>query len=435
MSKTRLAAVRGMNDLLPADAPLWEWFEASVLEWLAAYGYQQIRTPMLEFTELFVRGIGEVTDIVEKEMYSFEDRLNGEHLTLRPEFTAGVVRAAIEHNLTYDAPRRVWSMGPVFRHERPQRGRYRQFHQVNVEGLGFEGPDIDAEHIVMLARLWRVLGIGPVRLELNCLGQMEERGRHRADLIAHFERHGAALDADARRRLHTNPLRILDSKNPAMQEIVAAAPHITDYLGDDSRAFFDRLQQLLRSSGVEFTVNPRLVRGLDYYNLTVFEWITDALGSQGTICGGGRYDPLMERIGGKATPSCGYAIGVERVIELLRERAGGAMVARTDVYVAHQGGATAEAAFMLAERLRDEGLDVTYNAGSSSLKSQMKRADASGAAFAVIVGETELAQRAAAVKALRPRDEEAPFARQSTVPQAELGQALVAAMLYQNEST
>jgi len=435
MSKTRLAAVRGMNDLLPADAPLWQWFEASVLEWLAAYGYQQIRTPMLEFTELFVRGIGEVTDIVEKEMYSFEDRLNGEHLTLRPEFTAGVVRAAIEHNLTYDAPRRVWSMGPVFRHERPQRGRYRQFHQVNVEGLGFEGPDIDAEHIVMLARLWRVLGIGPVRLELNCLGQLEERGRHRADLIAHFERYGADLDADARRRLHTNPLRILDSKNPAMQEIVAAAPHITDYLGDASRAFFDGLQQLLRSSGVEFTVNPRLVRGLDYYNLTVFEWISDALGSQGTICGGGRYDPLTERIGGKATPSCGYAIGVERVIELLRERAGGRVVARTDVYVVHQGGETAGAAFLLAERLRDEGLDVTYNAGSSSLKSQMKRADASGAAFAVIVGETELAQRAAAVKALRPRHEEAPFARQSTVPQAELGQALVAAMLYQNEST
>jgi histidyl-tRNA synthetase len=436
MSKKRLTAVRGMNDLLPADAPLWEWFEARVVEWLAAYGYQQIRTPMLEHTELYVRGIGEVTDIVEREMYSFEDRLNGEHLTLRPEFTAGVVRAAIEHNLTYDAPRRVWSMGPVFRHERPQRGRYRQFHQVNVEGLGFEGPDIDAEHIVMLSRLWRLLGIGPVRLEINCLGQAEERGRHRTDLIAHFERHGADLDADARRRLHTNPLRILDSKNPAMQEIVIAAPRITEYLGEASRAFFDGLQQLLRANGIEFTVNPRLVRGLDYYNLTVFEWITDALGSQGTICGGGRYDSLMERMGGsKATPSCGYAIGVERVIELLRERAGGQEVARTDVYVVHQGGETAEAAFLLAERLRDEGLDVTYNAGASSLKSQMKRADASGAAFAVIVGETELAQRAASVKALRPRHEEAPFARQSTVPQAELGQALVAAMLYQNEGT
>jgi histidyl-tRNA synthetase len=435
MSKTRLAAVRGMNDLLPADAPLWEWFEARVVEWLAGYGYQQIRTPMLEYTDLFVRGIGEVTDIVEHEMYSFEDRLNGERLTLRPEFTAGVVRAAIEHNLTYDAPRRVWSMGPVFRHERPQRGRYRQFHQVNVEGLGFEGPDIDGEHIVMLARLWRILGLGPVRLEINCLGQAGERLRHRADLITHFERHAEQLDADAQRRLHTNPLRILDTKNPALREIVAAAPSIVDYLGDASRAFFDGLQQLLRAAGIEFTVNPRLVRGLDYYNLTVFEWITESLGSQGTICGGGRYDPLTERIGGKPAPSCGYAIGVERVIELLREQVGRQSVARTDVYVVHQGGATASAAFLLAERLRDGGLDVTYNAGSSSLKSQMKRADASGAAFAVIVGEGELAQGAASVKALRPKHDEAPFARQSTVPQAELGQALVAAMLYQSEST
>jgi histidyl-tRNA synthetase len=434
MSKKRLAAVRGMNDLLPADAPLWEWFEARVVDWLASYGYQQIRTPLLEHTELFVRGIGEVTDIVEKEMYSFEDRLNGEHLTLRPEFTAGVVRAAIEHNLTYEAPRRVWSMGPVFRHERPQRGRYRQFHQVNVEGLGFDGPDIDAEHIVMLARLWRLLGLGPVRLEINCLGQADERQRHRADLIAWFERHAERLDADARRRLHSNPLRILDSKNPEMQELVAAAPRITDYLGDTSRAFFEGLQRLISESGIEFTVNARLVRGLDYYNLTVFEWITDALGSQGTICGGGRYDPLVERMGGKPTPSCGYAIGVERVIDLVRERGSADVVARTDVYVVHQGDATARAAFKLAERLRDDGLDVTYNAGASSLKSQMKRADASGAAFAVIVGEAELAQDAAAVKALRSTNEDAPFARQSTVPQAELGQALVAAMLYQTEN-
>jgi histidyl-tRNA synthetase len=435
VSKTRLAAVRGMNDLLPSDAPLWEWFEAKVMDWLALYGYEQIRTPILEHTELFVRGIGEVTDIVEKEMYSFEDRLNGENLTMRPEFTAGVVRAAIEHNLTYDAPRRVWSMGPVFRHERPQRGRYRQFFQVNVEALGFEGPDIDAEHIVMLGRLWRLLGIGPVRLEINCLGQMEERQRHRADLIAYFERHGEQLDADARRRLHSNPLRILDTKNPAMQEIVMAAPRITEYLGADSRAFFEGLQQLVRAAGIEFTVNPRLVRGLDYYNLTVFEWITDALGSQGTICGGGRYDPLVERLGGKPSPSCGYAMGIERVVDLLRERAGNPAVARTDVYVLHQGGTTAQAAFLLAERLRDEGLDVTYAAGSPSLKSQMKRADASGAAFAVIVGEAEVAQGAAAIKALRPRDADAPFARQSTVPLAEVGQALVAAMLYQNEST
>jgi histidyl-tRNA synthetase len=433
MSKTRLTALRGMNDLLPADAPLWEAFEIQVVEWLASYGYRQIRTPLLEVTELFVKGIGEVTDVVEHEMYSFEDKLNGERLTLRPEFTAGVMRAAIEHNLTYEAPRRLWSIGPLFRHERPQRGRYRQFHQVNVEALGFEGPDIDAEHIVMLSRLWRVLQLGPVRLEINCLGQADERARHRAALIAFFERHADTLDADAKRRLHTNPLRILDSKNPAMQEIVAGAPHITDYLGDSSRGFFDGLQRLLQAAGIEFSVNPRLVRGLDYYNLTVFEWITDALGSQGTICGGGRYDPLAERLGGKPTPSCGFAMGIERVVDLLRARAASEAVAQTDVYVVHQGGVTAQAAFVLAEQLRDGGLDVILHAGTASLKSQMKRADASGAAFAVIVGESEAAQGAAAVKALHPIHDEAPFARQSTVPQSQLAQALVAACLYRND--
>jgi histidyl-tRNA synthetase len=436
MSKTKLTALRGMNDLLPADAALWEAFEAQVFEWLTAYGYRQIRTPILEATDLFVKGIGEVTDVVEHEMYSFEDKLNGERMTLRPEFTAGVMRAAIEHNLTYDAPRRLWSTGPLFRHERPQRGRYRQFHQVNVEALGFEGPDIDAEHIVMLSRLWRTLQLGPVRLEINCLGHADERARHRADLVAYFERHAAALDADARRRLHANPLRILDTKNPALQEIVAGAPRITDYLGDASRKFFDDLQTLLGAAKIEFAVNPRLVRGLDYYNLTVFEWITDALGSQGTICGGGRYDPLAERLGGKPTPSCGYAIGVERVIDLLRERSTSSeVVANTDVYVVHQGGATAHAAFVVAEQLRDGGLDVIYHAGTASLKSQMKRADASGAAFAVIVGESELQQGAAAVKSLHPAHDEAPFARQSTVPQTQLAQALVAACLYRNDNT
>jgi histidyl-tRNA synthetase len=286
MAQRKFAAVRGMNDMLPADAPLWEWFEARVVDWLRSYGYRQIRTPLLEVTELFVRGIGAVTDVVEHEMYSFEDRLNGEKLTLRPEFTAGVVRAVVEHSLTYDAPQRVWSIGPVFRHERPQRGRYRQFHQVNVEALGFAGPDIDAEHIAMLARLWDILGIDRVRLEINCLGQTEERERHRADLITYFEVHAAQLDADASRRLHANPLRILDTRNPALAGIVAGAPRITEYLGTESRAHFDGLQALLAASGIAFTVNPRLVRGLDYYNLTVFEWITDALGSQGTLCGG-----------------------------------------------------------------------------------------------------------------------------------------------------
>lgn len=427
-TQRKIAGVRGMNDLLPADAALVEWFEARVAEWVRSYGYRQIRTPIVEYTELFVRGIGEVTDIVEKEMYSFEDRLNGERLTMRPEFTAGTVRAAVEHNLVYDGPKRVWSIGPVFRHERPQRGRYRQFDQVNVEALGFAGPDIDAEHILMLARLWKTLGIGPVRLEINCLGQAEERARHRVDLIAHFERHADRLDDDARRRLHSNPLRILDTKNPALAEIVEAAPRITGYLGPASRAHFEGLQRLVGAAGIAFSVNPRLVRGLDYYNLTVFEWITDALGAQGTICGGGRYDPLIERVGGKPTPACGYAIGVARVLELLGAAANLEIGSGTDIYVVHQGGATAETAFLLAESIRDRGLDVVCHAGDASLKSQMKRADASGAEYAVIVGESEAAAGAAAIKALRGSDATAPYAEQRIVPLAQVPDALVDAM-------
>ena len=424
----KLSGVRGMNDLLPSEAPLWEWFEARVADWLRSYGYRQMRTPIVEYTELFVKGIGEATDIVEKEMYSFEDRLNGENLTLRPEFTAGVVRSAIEHNLTYDAPRRVWSMGPVFRHERPQRGRYRQFHQVNVEALGFAGPDIDAELIVMLGRLWQILGLPRVRLEINCLGQADERAAHRADLISYLQRHEAALDADGRRRLHSNPLRILDTKNPALQELVAAAPQITAYLGAASRAHFEGLQSLLTAAGVEFTVNPRMVRGLDYYNLTVFEWITDALGAQGTVCGGGRYDPLIERMGGKPTPGIGFGMGIERVIELIKDTGAVDVAAGCDAYVLHQGGATQTRAFIVAEQLRDAGLDVILHAGEASLKSQMKRADASGAEYAVIIGAAELAAGTAAVKALRAGDAAAPFAQQQTLALAGLGEALVAAM-------
>jgi histidyl-tRNA synthetase len=428
MTSKKLAAVRGMNDLLPGEAAVWEWFEARVADWVRSYGYQLIRTPMLEHTELFVRGIGEVTDIVEKEMYSFEDKLNGENLTLRPEFTAGTVRASVEHNLTYEGPKRVWSMGPVFRHERPQRGRYRQFHQVNVEALGFAGPDIDAEHIVMLARLWKILGIGPVRLEINCLGQADERARHRADLVTHFESHADRLDEDAKRRLHSNPLRILDTKNPALAGIVAGAPQITSYLGEASRAHFEGLQALLVRADVPFTVNPRLVRGLDYYNLTVFEWITDALGAQGTICGGGRYDPLVERMGGRPSPSCGFAIGVERVIELLKEAKTVEPAPVADVYVAHQGGATAAQAFVLAERLRDAGLDVLYHAGEASLKSQMKKADASGAEYAVIVGEAELGQGAVALKALRATAGSGAGGEQRIVPLDRLADELVEAL-------
>jgi histidyl-tRNA synthetase len=431
MAQKKLAAVRGMNDLLPAEAPLWEWFEARVADWLRSYGYQQIRTPIVEYTELFVRGIGEVTDIVEKEMYSFEDRLNGEHLTLRPEFTAGVIRAIVEHNLTYDAPRRLWSMGPVFRHERPQRGRYRQFYQVNVEAVGFAGPDIDAEQIVMLARLWKILGIdrvGRVRLELNCLGQADERARHRADLIVYLSQHEAALDTDAKRRLHTNPLRILDTKNPALAEIVAEAPRITEYLGESSSAHFEGLKALLQAAGIEFTINPRMVRGLDYYNLTVFEWITDALGAQGTICGGGRYDPLIERMGGKPTPGIGFGLGIERVIELIREARSGEAASSTDVYVLHQGGATAQRAFLLAEAMRDCGLDVICHTGEGSMKSQMKRADASGAEYAVIVGEAEAAANAATIKALRAADSAVPYAEQRIVPLDLIPDALVEAL-------
>jgi len=424
MKNEKLAAVRGMNDLLPAEAPLWEWFEARVVDWLRSYGYRQIRTPIVEYTELFVKGIGEVTDIVEKEMYSFVDQLNGEHLTLRPEFTAGVVRAAIEHNLTYEAPRRVWSMGPVFRHERPQRGRYRQFYQVNVEALGFAGPDIDAEMIVMLDRLWKILGIGPVRLQLNCLGQADERARHREALVAHFERHAGRLDEDARRRLHSNPLRILDTKNPAMRSIVEAAPRLTDFLGAESLMHFERLETLLRAQNIPFSVNPRLVRGLDYYNLTVFEWVADGL----TVCGGGRYDPLVEMLGGRAAPACGFALGVERVLELMRRAGEEIDDSAGDVYIVHQGDAAQLAAFQAAERLRDAGLDVVLHCGGGGFKAQFRRADASGAFLAVVLGEDELAAGEATLKWLRGERGAVGAGRQERVALATLPETVIDAI-------
>lgn len=415
MGSPKIAAVRGMNDLLPAQAPLWEAFEAQAVRTLQSYGYAQIRTPILEATALFRRGLGEVTDIVEKEMYSFVDSLNGEALTMRPENTAGVVRAAIEHSLLYEGPCRLWYMGPMFRHERPQRGRYRQFHQVGAEALGLAGPDVDAEQIVMLGRLWRALGLAGVRLELNTLGQPPERARHRAELIRYLEGQHDRLDEDARRRLHSNPLRILDTKSASMQELVAGAPRLLDYLGEASLTHFERLQQLLRSAQVEFAVNPRLVRGLDYYNLTVFEWVSDRLGAQGTLCGGGRYDGLIELLGGKAAPACGFSVGIERVIELMRDNAGASARPDCEVYVLHQGGATFEPAMRAAERLRDCGLDVILHAGEANLKAQMKRADASGARYAVIVGEQEAAESVAAVKALRTSDQADEFAQQQTV--------------------
>ena len=400
----KIVGVKGMNDILPTDAGMWELFENTVQTVLKSYGFQQIRTPIVEPTALFARGLGEVTDIVEKEMYSFADSMNGDRLTLRPESTAGVVRAVIEHNLTYDGPKRLWYAGPMFRHERPQRGRYRQFHQVGAEAVGFTGPDIDVELMLMCQRLWDDLGLPNIRLELNSIGDAEERTRHRADLIAYFEQHSGQLDAEATRRLHSNPLRILDTKNPAMQDLVNAAPKLLDYLQAESRAHFDGVQNILRHHNVPFSINPRLVRGMDYYNRTVFEWVTDELGSQGTVCGGGRYDTLVEMFGGKPTPSCGFAMGVERILELMK--AGGERYApsQCDVYIVHQSDAAQLNASVVAERLRDAGLDVVLHcasASSASMKAQMKRADASGAAFAVILGEDEVATGTATVKALR----------------------------------
>lgn len=401
----KISGIKGMNDILPADAPLWELFENTAASILKSYGFLQIRTPILESTALFARGLGDVTDIVEKEMYSFTDALNNDQLTLRPESTASIVRAAVEHNLTYDGPKRLWYSGPMFRHERPQRGRYRQFHQVGAEALGFVGPDIDAELIMMCQRLWDDLGLEDVRLEINSIGDALERSRHRADLISYFELHKDALDADAQRRLYTNPLRILDTKNPLMQELVNNAPKLLDYLGDESRAHFEGLQEILRHNSIVFSVNPRLVRGMDYYNRTVFEWVSDALGAQGTICGGGRYDTLVEMFGGKPTPACGFAMGVERILDLMQTSGEKHTPNQCDVYVLHQGTAAKLQAFVLAERSRDAGLDVILHCSGSvpesSLKSQMKRADASGAAFAIIIADDEIKTGRATIKALR----------------------------------
>jgi histidyl-tRNA synthetase len=395
-----------MNDLLPVDAPAWEFLEKTVMSLAKTYGYQNIRTPILERTDVFQRGIGEVTDIVEKEMYSFEDRLNGEQLTLRPEGTAAVVRAVIEQNMLYDGPKRLFYTGPMFRHERPQRGRYRQFHQFGIEALGFAGPDIDAEIILMCQRLWDDLGITGLRLEINSLGNATERAEHRLALVKYFEGHHEQLDEDSKRRLQSNPLRILDTKNPQMQTLVENAPQLGTFLGPESLQHFEVLQSLLKANNVYFKINPRLVRGLDYYNLTVFEWITDQLGSQSTVAGGGRYDPLIEKMGGKSAPACGWAMGMERILELMKEQ--GLIekeVPSCDVYWLHTGGQALIPSLIYAERLRSAGIDVIVHAASdgssSSLKSQMKKADLSGAMYAVIIGEDELRTAEAMVKDLR----------------------------------
>src|SRR4051812_4658054 len=383
---TTIRAVRGMNDILPDEVHLWQFFEHTVRAWLRAYGYREIRMPVLERTELFVRSIGEVTDIVEKEMYTFVDELNGESLTLRPEGTASCVRAAIEHNLLYAAPQRLWYGGPMFRHERPQKGRYRQFHQFGVEALGFAGPDVDIEHLLMCARLWRALGLEGIQLELNTLGSSESRARYRARLVEYLERHRAGLDADSQRRLTTNPLRVLDSKNPAMQSIIADAPRLMDDLDEDSARHFDAVREALDAAGVAFEVNTRLVRGLDYYNRTVFEWTTDRLGAQGTVCAGGRYDGLVEQIGGKAAPACGYAMGIERLLALMKE-SGDLSKRPADIYLVRQGASAERYAESVAESMRDAGLNVVLHCGGGSFKSQMKKADSSGARYAGIIGD------------------------------------------------
>lgn len=401
----KLSAVKGMNDIAPPDSAHWEWLEERVRDLMRRYGYRNFRAPIVEPTALFVRGLGEVTDIVEKEMYAFEDKLNGEHLTLRPEGTAGVVRAAIEHNLTYDGGKRLFYIGPMFRHERPQRGRYRQFHQIGVEALGFAGPDVDAELIVLACDLWAELGLKDIALEINSLGQPAERLAHRQALIAHLEAHADQLDEDAKRRLYSNPLRILDTKNPAMQALVEAAPKLMDFLGADSLRHFDTWRKLLEKQGVSYCINPRLVRGMDYYNLSVFEFVTTELGAQGTVCAGGRYDGLFAQIGGKATPAVGWALGVERILELLKAQQSLPPVPVPDAYAVIPDAAAVPVALNVLRSLRQAGVSVLMHAqgneGMGSMKSQFKKADASGARFALIFGEQELAQGQVALKSLR----------------------------------
>lgn len=428
MAKEKFTGVKGMNDMLPQDAAVWQHVQSTCVGVLERYGYQEIRTPILENTRVFTRGVGEVTDIVEKEMYSFVDSMNGDQLTLRPECTSAVVRAVNEHNLLYGTNQRLWYFGPMFRHERPQRGRYRQFYQLGAEALGMEGPDVDAEMIMMLSRMWKALGVGPVKLEMNTLGALEERQAHRDALIRYFEQNQDVLDEDAKRRLYTNPLRILDTKNPEMQDLVNAAPRLLDFLGEKSRGFLLRLEELVSAARIEYTINPRLVRGLDYYNHTVFEWITDRLGAQGTICGGGRYDPLVEMLGGRPAPGVGFAMGIERVIELLREVGQVPVSTQTDVYVIHHGGDTQKDALLLAEAMRDADVRVIVHPGEGSIKSQMKKADASGAEYAVFATADELAQGKVAVKCLREHAAEVPFAQQTLVDVADAPTAVAQAI-------
>ncbi len=408
-------AVKGMNDILPGAAAAWQYLEGVVREIVESYGYCQIRLPLLEQTDLFKRSIGEVTDIVEKEMYTFDDR-GGESLTLRPEATAGIVRAGITNGLLHNQRHKLWTSGPMFRRERPQRGRYRQFHQIDVEALGYDGPDVDAELIIMSARIWKRLGIGRLRLEINSLGTPEARSRYRETLVAYFSGVKSQLDQDSIRRLEQNPLRILDSKNPEMREFIEAAPVMLDFLDEASARHFDGLKALLDAAGISYAVNPRLVRGLDYYSRTVFEWVTDALGAQGAVCSGGRYDGLVEKLGGRPTPAIGWAMGVERFVDLYEACGGSVPDGAPDVYIVAVGDGALKESFALAEELHDAlpALKVELNLGDGSFKAQLKRADKSNATLALVLGETELAEGSIGVKPLRSD------AAQASVPRDDL---------------
>lgn len=402
----KLVGVKGMNDLLPSESYKWLWLERKLAEWLSQYGYENIRTPILETTGLFRRSIGEVTDIVEKEMYSFTDSLNGDELTMRPEGTAGVMRAVVEHNLLYNTTQKLWYIGPMFRHERPQKGRYRQFHQLGVEALGFKGPDIDCEIIVMLNQLWKILGLTDIELHINCLGNKDERLAHRQALIQYFEQNVEILDDEAKRRLYTNPLRILDTKNPAMQELVNHAPQLIDFLQEDSLAHYNGWKLSLYELGIKFIENPRLVRGLDYYNLSVFEWISSDLGSQSTVCGGGRYDPLVAELGGKENYAIGYAIGIERLLLSLEAKNLLPSKPNCDIYIVNDGAGSGIVAAKTAVGLREHGYKVIQNFGGGSFKSQFKKADSSGARVTLVIGESEVNDHTVVVKLMSLQQQE-----------------------------
>ncbi len=417
-------AIRGMNDILPGESALWQRLEATLREVLAGYGYHEIRLPLVEKTELFTRSIGEVTDIVEKEMYTFADR-NGDSLTLRPEGTAGCVRACVEHGLLHHQTQRLWYAGPMFRYEKPQKGRYRQFHQVGAEAYGMAGPDIDAELICLSARLWRRLGIRDVALQINSLGSSAARLAYRERLVTYFAARRDELDEDSRRRLDTNPLRILDSKNPALRAVIAEAPSLLDHLDPESQTHFAELRALLDAAGIAYQINPRLVRGLDYYCKTVFEWVTDTLGAQGTICAGGRYDGLIEQLGGQAVPGVGFALGLERLVAMLAAAGQPAAEPAPHAYLIAVGDAAQRHGLALAERLRDRSPDLRLrmNCGGGGFKPQFRRADASGARFALILGETEVAAGTVAIKPLRAAETE-----QLTLPSDQVAEYLRAAM-------